>query len=61
MRPGPARGLVRDGDQAQSLWLAWMQEEGTFFLKDATRCIACHPVGGRRRVKQRHYHRIVKL
>jgi uridine kinase len=31
-----AHGLVRDGDQAQSLWLTWMQEERAFFLKDAT-------------------------
>jgi uridine kinase len=32
-----ARGLVRDGDQARDLWLAWMEEERSFFLKDATR------------------------
>lgn len=31
------RGLVRDGEQARHLWLAWMQEERAFFLKDATR------------------------
>jgi len=32
-----ARGLVRDGAQARHLWLAWMQEERAFFLKDAAR------------------------
>jgi uridine kinase len=32
-----ARSLVRDGAQARHLWLAWMQEERAFFLKDATR------------------------
>jgi uridine kinase len=31
------RGLVRDGEQALHLWLRWMQEERTFFLKDRTR------------------------
>jgi uridine kinase len=32
-----ARGLVRDGEQARHLWLAWMDEERDFFLKDGAR------------------------
>jgi uridine kinase len=31
------RGLIRDGEQALNLWLAWMEEEKDFFLKDGTR------------------------
>jgi hypothetical protein len=32
-----ARGLIRDGERAQHLWLTWMEEERDFFSKDATR------------------------
>jgi uridine kinase len=32
-----ARGLARDGEHERHLWLAWMQQEREFFLKDRTR------------------------
>jgi hypothetical protein len=32
-----ARGLIRDGEEAQHLWLTWMEEERDFFSNDATR------------------------
>jgi uridine kinase len=40
------RGLIRDGEQARHLWLAWMEEERAFFLNDGTRARADLLVNG---------------